>query len=138
MCKIEATGEKISGGKVGYAGFDFTGVGTTTFSNDAFDSSDRKEAKIVEGEFFATNYLTESKLTGNSGDYEIGYDDFDIDYLYQETSAVKLANKGDYLLYPIDVLKDGLYSIDMTHLQANAGSMLSIQIDNNEPVVFEI
>ena len=139
MCKLEvADGPKINGGKVGYAGFDYSGVGSTTFSNDAFDSSDRKEAKIVDGEFFATNYLVESKLTGNSGDYEIGYDDLDMDFLYQDSSAVKLANEGDYLLYPIDVLKDGLYSMDMTHLQANAGSVLSVQIDNQTPVVFKV
>lgn len=139
MCKIDVFADvKVSGGKVGYSGFDFANVGSTTFSNEAFDSSDRKEAKIVEGEFFATNYLNESKLTGNSGDYEIGQDDLDMDYLYQETSAVKLATKGDYLLYPIDVLKDGLYSIDMTHLQANAGSLLSVQIDNQAPVVFQV
>lgn len=139
MCKIEVTNAtKISGGKVGYSGIDCENIGTTTFANEAFDSSDRKEAKIVEGEFFASNYLYESKLTGQSGDYDIGYDDYDMDYLYQDTTAVKLANTGDYLLYPIDVLKDGLYSIDMTHLQANAGSVLSVQIDNQEPVVFEI
>lgn len=139
MKKIDiSSSEKIDGGKVGYFGMDYQNVGTTTFSNDAFDSSDRKEAKIVNGNFFASNYLEESKLTSGSGVHFIEDDSMDADNIYSETSAVELVNKKDYLLYPIDVLESGLYGIDATFAQENAGSKVSIQIDNNNPIIAEL
>lgn len=137
--KIDITSsEKIEEGKIGYSGMNFEDVGTTTFANDAFDSSDRKDAKIVDGNFFASNYLEESKLTSPSGKYNIEDDPLDADNIYSETSAIKLANKKDYLLYPIDVMQDGLYGIDATFAQSNAGSYVSIQIDNNDPIIAKI
>ncbi len=133
--KIDITSEtKVKGGKIGYSGINFENVGTTTFANDAFDSSDREDPKIVNGEFFATKYLEESKLTKPSGQYEIEDDPLDADNIYSQTSAMKLANEKDYLLYAIDVLQDGLYGVDVTFAQRNKGSVISIQVDNDDPV----
>ena len=54
--KIEVyDAEVLDGGYVGYQ--NVSDIGTTTFSNDAFDSSTKTDPKSVEGDFFATNYL---------------------------------------------------------------------------------
>lgn len=135
--KIDVQTEHITtGGNIGYSGA--STIGATVFSNDAFDSSDNADPKIVKGDAFATKYLAESKLTGDSGVVAIADDDVDYDAIYKDASAVKLSNVGDYLLYPIDVLEDGLYGFELLLDQASAGSVLSVQIDNGEANCFQI
>lgn len=130
--------EKLPGGKIGYEGLQPVSIGTTVFSNDAFGTSDNKEAKIVAGDFFATTFLDESKLTGKSGIKKLEEDINDDRLIYSDTTSAYLANKGDYLLYVIDVLESGLYGLEMVHNIENAGSKFSIQIDNNKPMIVEI
>ena len=135
--KIEVTDAAILGsGNVGYE--NVTDIGTTTFSNDAFDSSNRTDPKSVEGEFFATDYLEESKLSSSNPVTRIEEDNEDYDAIYHGASSVKLEKPGDYLLYPIDAGKDALYGFELTYLQASAGAQLSLQIDNNTPYIFTL
>lgn len=137
MKKIEVTdGSIVNGGYFGYS--NVPNIGTTTFSNHAFDSSGREDPKAVSGELFASNYLKESKLSDSKPVYPIEDDIYDSDNLYYGTEAVRLSNPGDYLLYPIDVAEDHLYGIELTYLQASAGSRLSIQIDNRDPYLFTL
>lgn len=138
MMKIDITDQEVvSGGKVGYSGVGI--IGTTTFSNEAFDSSEKEDPKVVEGQFFATSYLDESKLTGNSKTFKIPLDNYDKKLkIYRDSSAVSLANVGDYLLYPIDVLETGLYGLELTFRQSHSGAILSLQIDNHDAIRFTL
>jgi hypothetical protein len=121
-------------GQIGYVGLDASDIGTTVFSNDSFDSSDHREAKVVSGSFFASTYQEENTiLSSGSGAKTLPADLNDDRYIYQEGQAVALTKAGDRLVYAIDVLSDGLYGIENTYARASAGSAITIQIDNGKP-----
>lgn len=137
MKKIEVKdATKVGGGKVGYQNIET--IGSTIFTNHAFDSSSVEDPKTLGNELYLADYLSCSKLSDANPVYEVEGDSFDNNYLYSGAQAVKLSKSGDRLVYPIDVLEDGLYGFELTYLQSSAGSRLSIQIDNQNPQIFDL
>lgn len=139
MKKIDVqTDLDLNGGKIGYRGLGQTQIGTTTFSDDAFDSSDHEDAKVIAaqvgGDFFATSYQKENtRLSSESGSLVLSKDLNDDRHIYQEGTAMSLKKTGDRLVYAIDVLEDGLYGLENTFSRASKGSVITVQLDNETP-----
>lgn len=126
-------------GRIGYEGFTKNDIGTTAFSSYAFGSSDEAEAYLVEGELWADNYIrSASKLSGESEVVDVLYDDYDDYSAYSDTSALLLAEKGDYVTYKIDVLADGFYGIDALMSCSSFGATIGLQIDNEDPISIKL
>lgn len=130
MTKIDYKGDKVKGGQIGYEGVDSKDVGATIFSNNAFGSSDGDEAKLTEGDFFATDYnVKASSLSDKSGVKFIELDDNDDFESYSNTETVSLGKKGDYVSYKLDVLKDGYYDISGLVSNESAGAVVDVYVD---------
>lgn len=140
MTKIDKAVSGIGGGKIGYAGTGSAQIGTTVFSDYAFDSSDYEEAKIVDGDFFAENYSRREgtySLTGNSGVRTLEADVNDDRNIYSEANTLLLAGEDDFVSYPLDVLHDGLYGLEST-FRVSEGTQISLSVDGGTPVVYDL
>ena len=141
MTKIDATVAGLGNGKIGYAGYTSqTVIGATIFSSDSFGSSDKKEAKIADGTFFAENYVegdNASVLGNGSGVIKVANDTDDLENMYSDANALKLV-KGDRAVYKIDVLEDGHYGLESLFSVSSDGAIVKIQIDDNDPIAIRI
>lgn len=137
LTKIDSTiSETILKGKIGYSGMEQSSIGTTTFANAAFDSSQSDDAKIVGSDWFATDYLKD--ISTIDSQYTLDHDINDDRLIYSEANGVRLSKSKDKIVFPIDVLEDGFYGIENTYSMASIGSKITIQIDNNLPYLVEL
>lgn len=147
---MEATG--LGNGAIGYEGASGTQIGGAVFSNQAFGSSDKEVAKVVEGTFFASNYYeakegeSATELSGNSDVYKVETEgDEDVVtygtahtyHIYKDATALKLA-EGDRAVYVIDVAEDGLYTLESLYSVDSGGSVVKVQVDKESPTCYTL
>ncbi len=147
---VEATG--LGNDAIGFEGAQGMQIGGASFSDHAFGSSDRDEAKMVEGSFYASNYYeakegeSATKLSSESSLFtvetkededEATYGPYLTYHIYRDALALKLA-EGDRAVYKIDVAEDGLYAFEALFANSSDGSVIKVQIDEEEPTCYVI
>jgi hypothetical protein len=141
MRKIDVPFSGVGAGKIGYGGFAENGPGTTTFSNVSFGSSEKIEPAVVEGDFWAANcYPGEqgSYFGGDGGVKKLADDINDDRLIYADSSSLEMKNAGDFAVYTLDVLEDGLYGLESLFANADAGSQISVQFGGDKPLKFTL
>lgn len=150
--KIDVEASGLGNDAIGYEGAKGTQIGGAVFSNQAFGSSDKEVAKMVEGSFYASNYYEAkegekaTELSKESKTYTVeteGDEDkyfngtYHTYHIYKDAEALKLA-EGDRAVYVIDVAEDGLYSLESLYSTDSDGSVIKVQIDKQTPTCYTL
>ena len=152
--KIDTNATGLGDDTIGFAGVTREQIGGAVFSNQAFGSSDKEEAKMVDGSFYACNYYeakegeSASNISANSGVYTVNTQNDAISYsssfgtehtyhIYKDATALKLA-QGDRAVYKIDVAQKGWYTLESLFSTDSDGSVIKIQIDNDTPTCYTL
>lgn len=131
MKKIDETlNTSLGSGKIGYeAGSDYS---FTAFTNDAFDSSEKKDWK--QGKIYASEY-DEDKSTFKSEltrvEKSLGGNGID-------GSKAVLLKKGERASYRIYLNENSNYGIDLTLPYTSMGKMIGVRLDNGETYNFKV
>ena len=131
MKKIDETlNTSLGSGKIGYeAGSDYS---FTAFTNDAFDSSEKKDWK--QGKIYASEY-DEDKSTFKSEltrvEKSLGGNGID-------GSEAVLLKKGERASYRIYLNENSNYGIDLTLPYTSMGKMIGVRLDNGKTYNFKV
>ena len=152
--KIDTVATGLGNDTIGFEGATLEQIGGATFSNQAFGSSDKEVAKMVDGSFYASNYYeakegeSASSISANSSVYTVNTENDAISYsssfgtnhtyhVYKDATALKLA-EGDRAVYKIDVAANGWYTLESLFSTDSDGSVIKIQIDNDTPTCYTL
>ena len=124
MEKMNFTSDALKGGKVGYEkGCVYS---STTFSNDAFDSSQRNDYK--QDSALALTYDEEISSIDKDNITTL-YKDAGING-YDGGSAIKLSSKNEYATYKTYFEEEGFYGLDVTVPTKYMGKKINYRINN--------
>jgi len=127
MEKMNFYSDVLKGGKVGYEkGCSYS---STTFSNDAFDSSQRNDYK--QDSALALTYEEEISSI-NKDNITTLYRDMGLNG-YDGGAAIKLSRKKDFATYKTYFFEEGIYGLDVTVPTKYMGERIAYRI-NNGPV----
>lgn len=132
LTKINRAKLKVNDGKIGYE--NVTEMRYSSFSNNAFGSSDKKEPKndIIGSNSYLNDESSKVSLSsiGNNKTYSTNNP--------VGSNEITMKSDGGYASYTIDVEETGLYALFMNLNPIYSGSRLFVQIDKGEPYYIEI
>ncbi len=133
MRVIETT-EKIGVGKVGYG--NVGKISSTTFTNDAYGTSDFNAVKDLTGTFQSFAYMKGENVgysIKNATVKENGVRQGEKEstkYVASLDAVSTVLEKGDWVKYTVNAPEDGTYAVNMLLGKASAGCVFEAVVDN--------